>query len=210
MPINDDEKRNAKNEDEESDDSEGGLVLPKILTYDEIDNFLLAIEDLEDLIAIRIMLFSGLRVAEASAVRVKDISSETRSVFVEQGKGSKDRYAPIDVGTIALCKCYEATRKLLPDDYLFDRDKRTLQNHVTATAIRAGLGYVNSLGKTVTWVHAHTLRHTCATWQLDKGIPLPMVQNNMGHSSIEITQIYLHLSIRQRSRNYSDATRFGV
>jgi integrase len=210
MPINDDEKRNAKiSEDDESESSEG-LELPKILTYDEIDLFLLAIDDLEDLIAIRLMLFSGLRVAEASSVKVKDIDPETKSVFVNQGKGAKDRYAPIDVGTIALCKCYESSRKLRPDDFLFDRDKRTLQNHVTQTAIKAGLSYINDLGKTVTWVHAHTLRHTCATWQLDKGIPLPMVQNNMGHSSIEVTQIYLHLNIRQRSQKYTDATRFGI
>ena len=57
MPVNGDEKRNAKiSEDEESEGSEG-LELPKILTYDEIDLFLLAIDDLEDLIAIRLMLF---------------------------------------------------------------------------------------------------------------------------------------------------------
>jgi integrase len=210
MSQNDDEKRNVKNSEDDDEDESEGLVLPKILVYDEIDLFLLAIEDLEDLIAMRLMLFSGLRVGEAAAVQVKDINAETHSVFVRQGKGSKDRYAPLDVGTIALCQCYESSRKLKPDEYLFDMTKRTLQNRVTQTAIKAGLSYVNDLGKQVTWVHAHTLRHTCATWQLDKGIPLPMVQNNMGHSSIEVTQIYLHLNIRQRSQKYSDATRFGI
>jgi integrase len=198
MPINEDEKRNAKNSEEE-DGEPNGLTLPKILTYDEIDRFLLATDDIEDLIAIRIMLFGGLRVAEAAAVKVKDIDPESRSVFVDQGKGSKDRYAPLDIATISLCLCYSISRKLKPDDFLFDRDKRTLQNHVSQTGERCGLH-----------VWPHKLRHTCATWQLDKGIPLEIVKNNLGHSSIEVTQIYLHLNIRQRSRTYSECTRFGI
>lgn len=188
------------NGEEVKRDSRGELVLPKILTYEEIDRFLLAIDDLEDLVACRIMLFGGLRVAEASNVLVKDIDPESRSVFVRQGKFSKDRYAPLDVATIALCLCYAATIKRKGDEPLFSYSKRTLQRHVTdVIAPRAGLT-----------MNTHMLRHTCATWQLDKGIPLEIVKNNLGHANIEVTQIYLHLNIRQRSRTYSDCTRFGI
>ena len=199
MSRNGDEKRNATFSEDEDEEKSDGLVLPKILTYDEIDRFLLAVYDIEDLVAMRVMLFAGLRVSEAADVLVKDIDPETRSVFVRQGKGSKDRYAPIDIATICLARCYAENQKLKPDDHLFDRETRTLQRHVSETGERAGL-----------YAHAHMLRHTCATWQLDKGIPLPIVQNNLGHSSIEVTQIYLHLSIRQRSRTYLDSTRFGI
>lgn len=188
------------NGEEVKRDSRGELVLPKILTYEEIDRFLLAIDDLEDLVACRIMLFGGLRVAEASNVLVKDIDPESRSVFVRQGKFSKDRYAPLDIATIALCQCYAATIKRKGDEPLFSYSKRTLQRHVTdVIAVRAGLT-----------MNTHMLRHTCATWQLDKGIPLEIVKNNLGHANIEVTQIYLHLNIRQRSRTYSDCTRFGI
>ena len=199
MPRNGEEKRNATFSEDENDADKTGLVLPKILTYDEIDRFLLAVNDMEDLVAFRLMLFAGLRVSEAGDVLVKDIIPGTRSVFVRQGKGSKDRYAPIDVTTIAIAQCYAEKMKLRPDDHLFDRETRTLQRHVTETGERAEL-----------YVHAHMLRHTCATWQLNKGIPLPMVQNNLGHEDIETTQIYLHLAIDQRSQKYSDATRFGI
>lgn len=200
MIENDLEKTKVTNPEEEEDDERTGLVLPKILTYDEIDRFLLAIDDIEDLVACRIMLFGGLRVAEASSVLVKDIDPESRSVFVRQGKFSKDRYAPLDVATIALCQCYASTIKRHGDEPLFSYSKRTLQRHVTdVIAPRAGLT-----------MNTHMLRHTCATWQLDKGIPLEIVKNNLGHASIEVTQIYLHLNIRQRSRTYSDCTRFGI
>jgi integrase len=200
MIENDLEKTKVTNSEEEEDETRIGLVLPKILTYDEIDRFLLAIDDIEDLVACRIMLFGGLRVAEASSVLVKDIDPESRSVFVRQGKFSKDRYAPIDVATISLCQCYASTIKRHGDEPLFSYSKRTLQRHVTdVIAPRAGLT-----------MNTHMLRHTCATWQLDKGIPLEIVKNNLGHASIEVTQIYLHLNIRQRSRTYSDCTRFGI
>lgn len=189
-----------ENGEEVKRNSRGELVLPKILTYDEIDRFLLSIDDPEDLIACRLMLFGGLRVAEAANVLVKDIDPEARSVFVRQGKFSKDRYAPIDVATISIANCYAASKKLRPDDQLFSYSKRTLQRHVTEViAVRAGIK-----------MNTHMLRHTCATWQLDKGIPLEVVKNNLGHTSIEITQIYLHLNIRQRSRTYRDCTRFGI
>jgi integrase len=199
MPSNANEKRSATFSETDETENAEGLVLPEILTYDEIDRFLLAVDDIEDLIAFRIMLFGGLRVSEASDVLCKDINPESRSVFVRQGKGSKDRYAPIDIATITLARCYERNMKLKPDDHLFDRETRTLQRHVSETGERAEL-----------YVHAHMLRHTCATWQLDKGIPLSIVQNNLGHSDIKVTQIYLHLNIRQRSQKYTDATRFGI
>jgi integrase len=178
-----------------------GLALPKILTYDEIDRFILAIDTLEDSVACRTMLFAGLRVDEATNLRVKDFSKERGAVFVHQGKGSKDRWAPVDVHTLSLANCYAKETGRGSDDALFSLTKRTLQRHVEKIYEKAG----------ITWgPTCHTLRHTCATWQLDKGIPLEVVKNNLGHSSIEVTQIYLHLNIRQRTRIYIDATRFGI
>jgi integrase len=80
------------------------LELPEILTYDEIDRFLLALEDLEDMIAARIMLFAGLRVGEVSELLVRDLDPERCAVFVRQGKWGKDRFAPCDVSTISFAR----------------------------------------------------------------------------------------------------------
>lgn len=195
-------RKATQNGDEEDEEKTVRLSIPKVLTYDEIDRFILATEDLEDLVAVRLMLFGGLRVSEAANVRVRDISVDNRAVFVHQGKGGKDRWAPLDTATIALALAYARAAQLKPDEPLFNYEVRTLQRHVTdVIAPKAG----------ITWgMKCHTLRHTCATWQLDKGVPLEIVKNNLGHTSIEITQIYLHLNIKQRSRTYSDCTRFGI
>jgi integrase len=175
--------------------------LPKILTYEEIDRFLLAIDDLEDMLAARTMLFGGLRVGEASELLVRDIDLERCSIFVRQGKWSKDRYAPVDVHTASLVNSYAISHQFTPDSRLINASVRTIQRHIEDIYHRSS----------ITWgATCHTLRHTCATWQLDKGIPLEVVRENLGHEDISTTQIYLHLNIRQRSRTYRDAVRFGL
>jgi integrase/recombinase XerD len=177
------------------------LELPEILTYDEIDRFLLTLEDIEDIIAGRIMLFAGLRVGEVAELRVKDIDPERCAVFVHQGKWGKDRWAPCDVSTIQIALSYAKHQRISQDNRLFSMSVRTIQRHMEDAYHRAGILW----GPT-----CHTLRHTCATWQLDKGIPLEVVRENLGHEDIVTTQIYLHLNIRQRSRTYRDAVRFGL
>ncbi len=177
------------------------MDLPNILRYEEIDRFIVAINSLEDLLACRLMLFGGLRVSEATEVRPKDFDPGSCSVFVENGKGNKDRVAPVDIHTLSLALIIARQKKMSPEEQYFGQCTRSLQRHVGEIAARA------DITKKVT---AHTLRHTCATWQLDQGIPLEVVRGNLGHTDIATTQIYLHLNIRQRSRAYLDATRFGV
>ena len=190
--------------DFEPDNGDAGAktTLPEILSYDEIDRLLLAIEDIEDhLLAVRLMLFAGLRVSEACNLLVKDVDTERVAVFVRQGKWSKDRWAPCDVHTVSLAKCYANLRGWSANHRLIESSTRTIQRHVEEIYRRAG----------ITWgPTCHTLRHTCATWQLDKGIPLEVVRENLGHEDISTTQIYLHLNIRQRSRTYRDVVRFGI
>ncbi len=187
--------------DEDIKGSRGKMTLPKVLTYDEIDRLLLSFDDIEDLAACRIMLFAGLRVEETSNLTIDDIDRERRAVFVRQGKGSKDRWAPCDIATISLAICYANSISRKGSEHLFIKTTRTLQRHIDDAYRKAG----------ITWgATCHTLRHTCATWQLDRGIPLEIVRENLGHEDITTTQIYLHMNIRQRSRTYLDASRFGV
>ncbi|MFW5914387.1 MAG: tyrosine-type recombinase/integrase [Thermoplasmatota archaeon] len=176
-------------------------AVPKVLNYQEIDRFLTAIDSSHDLLACRFMLMAGLRVAEAINVRVQDVCEDRRAVFISQGKGGKERWAPMDVHTVNLAKIYAREKDLSPGDRFFHLCKRTMQRHIDDIREKAGISWN---------VTAHTLRHTCATWQLDKGISLEMVRDNLGHTDINITQVYLHLNIRQRSRAYHEVTRFGI
>ena len=109
--------------------------------------------------------------------------------------------APCDVHTLSVALSYAKLRHLKEDAHIISSSTRTIQRHIEDLYRRPG----------ITWgPTCHTLRHTCATWQLDKGIPLEVVRENLGHEDIAATQIYLHLNIRQRSRTYRDAVRFGL
>ncbi len=181
---------------------ERNATLPEILSYREIDRFLLAIDDIEDLLTCRIMLFAGLRLSETLALRPRDMDLESRALFVAQGKGGKSRYAPCDIHTLSSLSTHIKARDIPFGADIFDMSDRTVQRHVKSIAEEAEITHKN--------VTPHTLRHTCATWQLDHGIPIEIVRDNLGHSDIKVTQIYLHLNIRQRSRTYTEATRFGI
>jgi len=174
--------------------------LPRFLTYVEMDRLLLAIEDLEDLVAVRVMLYAGLRVAEALDLRVEDVNLEEMHLHVREGKGRKERYSPVDVHTLSFIRSFASERGLGPEDRLLSRKKRALQYRVEALGPRAGISRVK--------MGCHVLRHTCATWQLDQGIPLEKVKDNLGHEDISTTMIYTHLDIRQRVRTYQEVTRW--
>lgn len=178
-----------------------GREIPKILTYDEMDRLLLAVRDVEDLLAVRIMLFAGLRVGECAVLRVGDVDVEGCNIHVRHGKGDKERYSPVDVGTAALVRAYSLERKLGLGDRLFARAQRTIQGRITDIGESIGLEEERR--------GCHALRHTCATWQIDQGIDLSVVKDNLGHEKVETTQIYLHLDIRKRVRTYREASRFA-
>ena len=190
-----DQKKGVSGKDDTDEED-----LPKIFTYDEIDRLLLAIDDVEDLIACRLMLFAGLRISEVCSLRTKDLLLDPPSVFVLQGKGGKDRYAPIDIHTLSLARSYAKQQNRDPDQSLLELTERTLQRHMVIYFAKIDIPDAT----------CHWCRHTCATWQLDLNIPLPNVQSNLGHKDIATTQIYLHMDIRKRSRSYREATRFGA
>lgn len=132
---------------------------------------------------------------------VGDIDPERCAVFVKRGKGGKDRWSPLDTHTVSVIQTVVKERGMGQEERFVDFCKRTMQRHVAAIAEKAQIPWNTT---------CHSLRHTCATWQLDKGMPLEVVKENLGHSDILTTRIYLHMNIRQRSRAYRDATRFGI
>jgi integrase/recombinase XerD len=142
---------------------------------------------------------TGLRRMEAVQLRVPDIDFAGGAVFVRQGKGRKDRVIPIGERALAWLAKYlaEARPKLgKPGDEagpLFVTEQGApltvsyLSAMVTRHVTRAGFAKAGS---------CHLFRHTCATLMLEHGADIRYVQEQLGHASLQTTQIYTHVSIQ--------------
>ena len=175
-----------------------GEKLPEIIYYDEMDLLIAACEDLEELAFLHVGFFGGLRISEITGLRVMDVRPDLFAVFVreETAKNNKPRWSPVTPTTISLLR--GLSRGKDDEDPEFSRGNRAYQTRLDNLAEKAKLGRK---------INPHMMRHTSASMQLDRGIDIKTVSENLGHSSIEITEIYLHVDIRRRRRKYQDGLR---
>ncbi|MBI4060131.1 MAG: tyrosine-type recombinase/integrase [Elusimicrobia bacterium] len=185
-----------------------GRPLPKFLTEREIAELMLIPaasnrgQRLRDRAAIELIYSSGLRRAEVVALNCGDIDYLTGTVRVF-GKGSKERVVPVGEGAL---KCLRA--------YLQGRAERGDSAPVfvgpSGRRLSAG-GLVFLLER---WVKAsalkkkitpHVLRHSFATHLMNRGCDIRMVQEMLGHVSLQTTQIYTHVSLDRMKEVYRDA-----
>jgi site-specific recombinase XerD len=189
------------------------LNLPMILSQEEvarlIDSALTAFHRL----LLMALYATGTRRAELTRLKVSDIDSKRMVIHIRGGKGRKDRDVMLSPVLLAALREYRRGLKRTPSDWLFpgthvhDADYpisgKTVYHACQHAARRAGLQHKK--------VHPHTLRHCFATHLLEAGADLRTIQMLLGHSDLEETTIYLHLSRRHLSATASplDALSLG-
>lgn len=168
---------------------------PMVLSEAEVASLLGAAKGLRARALIMLMYGAGLRVSEACALKVADIDS-ARGLLRVTGKGGKTRHVMLSPRLLACLRAYWKIHRPTPDGHLFAGRKGALNQHhhrrsatkmLFAVAQRAGLSKR---------VHPHCLRHTFATHLLEQGTDLRTLQLLLGHSSIQTTARYLHVSTR--------------
>ncbi len=120
-------------------------------------------------------------------------------VHVRRGKGHKDRLVPLTALTLDLLRAHWATHR--NRQWLFPREGRNHQQSATATQPMDATTVqgcikkvVNQLGWAKRGVSTHSLRHSYGTHLLEIGVNLRQIQKYMGHSSLQTTTLYLHLT----------------
>lgn len=177
-----------------------GLHLPEVLTVDEIDAMLDAVDQesatgLRNRAIIETMYGCGLRVSELCNLEISRIDFDRRFLVVT-GKGNKQRLVPMSENSIEEIQNYmhlERPRlKIKPGEenivFLNVRGHRLSRQMVfiflRQVAEQAGIKRT---------ISPHTLRHSFATHLLEGGANLRAIQQMLGHESIATTEIYLHL-----------------
>jgi integrase/recombinase XerD len=120
---------------------------------------------------------TGLRRAELSNLETKDIHSDF--LVVRSGKGGKDRFIPLAPAISQ--KLYNFTRGMKPNEKVFKLNPTSLGMKIKDIAKRAGLDDF----------HCHSLRHKFATDLLEHGADIRVVQQLLGHTNLNTTQVYL-------------------
>ena len=192
---------------------------PRVLYQEQIKEIMSNNRKRTDELAIRdqailsVLYYSGLRASELVELEVQSINLPHRIIRVI-GKGDKERLVPITEECRKDVDTYKKT--LLP--ILVGRSKNLkgnnekaylfLNNHGDKLTTR-GLEYIlDSIEqKTGTFVglHPHILRHSFATHLLENGADLRVIQELLGHESINTTQVYTHVSEEAMKEAYSSA-----
>lgn len=186
--------------------------LPSFLSEKEIIDFLNSNKERNDDLRYRdqaileLLYASGLRCQETIDLKINDINFEERTVKI-LGKGGKERIVPFSIYAKDAIKEYiEKSRLYLLKDkkdegYLFLNSRgdklseRGLEKIVDNCAKKAGFTLK---------VHPHMLRHTFATELLNNGCDLRTIQEFLGHSSIQTTSIYTHVSYQDLKKTYDE------
>lgn len=188
---------------------------PDVLYAKQVAELLKANRERTDELASRdqalleIMYCSGLRCSEVTGLIITQIDFHNRTILIK-GKGGKERVVPFSEN----CKEYlldyaKNLRKKLEQtagertNYFFLNSKgkkltnRGLEYIIESISKKAGL----SLGFSL---HPHVLRHSFATNLLENGADLRVIQELLGHSSINTTQIYTHVSKENLKSQYDE------
>ncbi len=183
--------------------------LPAFLSVEEASRLVQApkgdtIASLRDRAILETLYSTGLRVSELVGLRVRDVDliSETMRVM---GKGRKERLVP--AGSF----CVKAIRQYLkalgaetesPDRPLF---QNRLRGRLTDRSVRRILNRYVLQASIQQKISPHALRHSFATHLLDRGADLRSVQELLGHSSLNTTQVYTHVTTERLKRVYESA-----
>jgi integrase/recombinase XerD len=169
-----------------------------VLSPQEVTRLLDAAPNLKARAALSVAYGAGLRAAEVVSLKISDIDSERMVIRVEQGKGSKDRYAMLSPTLLALLRHWyqeaRAAGKMLPGGWLFPGmnpvdplSKRQLNRLFHVAAEAAGLNKRASL---------HTLRHSFATHLLEQKTDIRVIQVLLGHKKLETTALYSQVATK--------------
>lgn len=178
------------------------VKLPEVLTREEVGRLFSVIREPRFRMALRLIYACGLRVSEAIYLEVSDIKRDGPRLHLHRTKGLKERFVPLPLW------CYRE----LQGYWRTHRHPRWIFPRVAARASKTDAKFVpadepmtaNSIGDCVrvarvsarlpAKTNVHTLRHSYATHLLEEGVSIRLISAYLGHTTIETTMIYTHLT----------------
>ncbi len=164
--------------------------LPVILSPEEVMRFLECVNTTKHRAILMAAYSAGLRVSEATHLRVTDIDSQRMMLRVNQGKFAKDRYVMLSPRLLEELRAYWRVGR--PKTWLFPGDipGHPISRHAVGLACEKA-HRSSGIKKPIT---PHSLRHAFATHLLERGVDVRRIQLLMGHRSLSTTTRYLKVA----------------
>lgn len=178
--------------------------LPRVLTADDFRRFYKVVDqagDVQHSLMLRLLFYTGVRVSELCGIEVSDVDLEACKIFVNQGKGSKDRYVLFGKGFATALRTHIAAHR---NRWLFQTRRngkytaRRVQQIVKRYAEQAGVKAT-----------PHTFRHQAITWLTRQSdMADAELQLITGHARRETLAVYQHVALDgQLEDRYQEAMR---
>lgn len=143
----------------------------------------------------------GLRKSEGTGLDLSDVLTRRGLILVRKGKGSKERYVPVSEKSLEhITEYLQVGRPFLASTSSFSTEAffvNQLGDRCSDQALAHSLHKLVKRSGSVSLQEKrpslHTLRHSIATHLLQSGMQIEMIQQFLGHQSLESTQIYTHL-----------------
>ncbi len=163
--------------------------LPIVLSKREVKQIIDCTNNMKHRAILSTIYSAGLRLSEAVNLKIADIDSDRKLIYIRGGKGKKDRTTILSIELLVLLRKY--FKEFKPKIWLFEGvnggqySKRSVQEI-----------FYKALEKTIIdkKVSVHSLRHSFATHLLEQGEDLRYIQKILGHKSSKTTEIYTHVT----------------
>ena len=172
--------------------------LPVVLSREEVKLVLKNIRVLRHRACLTLIYSCGLRLHEATSIKVNQVDSKRMLIHIQKAKGGIGRYVPLPETTLKILRAHYKTHLnpllVFPapgrGEYLESISTKPLPDSSIQTVFKKSLREVG-VNKEAS---VHTLRHSYATHLLEDGTDIRVIQEYLGHKSIRTTMIYTHLT----------------
>lgn len=187
------------------------VILPKTIPLTTVEAFLSAIyrqrehgkteyqkkNALRDAAVAELLFATGMRISELCALKESDVDLDDGTILI-YGKGDKERR--IQIGTKSVLRVLKEYKSAFQKEikagrrFFASQSGRALSDQAARRMIRK----YASLASIDLRITPHMFRHTFATSLLEAGVDIRFIQEMLGHSSIHITEVYTHVTVKKQ------------
>ena len=171
--------------------------LPRPISEESINKISKMAKTLRDKAIIETLYGAGLRRSELICLKKSDIDW-TKGILHITGKGKKDRLIPLNGYALSLLKRYGDTHE---SEWLFP-SKKNKNNHLSSRRLNEIIAYYAKIAN-IEGVTPHVFRHSFGSHLFDKGMDSRVLQDLMGHESINTTTTYAKVSTSRNILEYN-------